>query len=145
MAPDINILVAAFRVDHVHHQIARRWMNQSLVDLAQGGSLVLLPMVATGFLRLVTNRKVFSDPAPIESAVAFVDALLKIPGVEMPHIGGEWPELSRLCLSGKLSANAIPDAWIAAAVKRLHEHLVTFDRDFGVLLEKSELTVLKTN
>jgi hypothetical protein len=33
-------------------------------------------MVAAGFLRLVTNVRVFPDPSPIKEAVAFIDALL---------------------------------------------------------------------
>ena len=40
-------------------------------------------MVAAGFLRLVTNVKVFPDPSPIKDALAFIDALLAVPGVEM--------------------------------------------------------------
>ena len=47
------------------------------------------------------------------------------------------------CLEKNLSANAIPDAWIAAAVTQLGEHLVTFDKDFRKLLTRSQLTVLK--
>jgi predicted nucleic acid-binding protein len=41
-----------------------------------------------------------------------------------------------------LAANAITDAWIAAAVKTLGSHLVTFDREFASLLGRSQLTVL---
>jgi hypothetical protein len=54
---------------------------------------VLLPMVIVGFLRLVTNRRVFIEPDSIEDAVAFIDALLDSPGVELLPCGDEWPIL----------------------------------------------------
>jgi hypothetical protein len=42
----------------------------------------------------------------------------------------------------KLSANDIPDAWLAAVVIQLGEHLVTFDTDFKKLLGRTQVTVL---
>jgi predicted nucleic acid-binding protein len=51
--------------------------------------------------------------------------------------------LRRLCLDGALSGNAIPDAWIAAAVKVMNGRLVTLDRGFTRLLSKSELLLLR--
>ena len=70
MTPDINVLVAASRSDHSHHAIARDWLEQALVECEAGGRLELLPVVVAGFLRLVTNRRVFPDPSPIKDAVA---------------------------------------------------------------------------
>jgi predicted nucleic acid-binding protein len=37
----------------------------------------------------------------------------------------------------------VPDAWAAAAVVQLGEHLVSFDRDFRKLLSRSQFTLLK--
>jgi len=48
-----------------------------------------------------------------------------------------------LCLHRGLRANDIPDAWIAAAVRQLGDHLVSFDADFRKLLKRSELTLLR--
>jgi len=45
--------------------------------------LTLLPMIAAGFLRLVTNPRVFSEPDSAEDAIAFIDALLDSPGVDL--------------------------------------------------------------
>lgn len=70
-------------------------------------------------------------------------ALLAVPGVEMPESAREWPTLRRLCLDGKLTGNAIHDAWIAAAVKVISGRLVTFDRGFARLLGKGELMLLQ--
>ena len=143
MTPDINVLVAASRSDHPQHAIARDWLDAAIGTCESGGSIEVLPMVAAGFLRLVTNSRVFPDPSPTKDALAFMDALLAVPGVEMPESAREWPTLRRLCLDGKLAGNAIADAWIAAAVKVMNGRLVTFDRGFTRLLGKGELMLLQ--
>ncbi len=146
MAPDVNVLIAAFRKDHAHHVTARAYLAGALADRSTSGRaqlpLRLLPPAVAGFLRLVTNPKVFVQPDRIEDAVAFIDALLDIPGVETVAIGEEWPVLRQLCLEGGLRGNAIPDAWLAALVLRLGDRLVTFDRGMKKLLRHDRVTVL---
>ena len=99
-------------------------------------------MVVAGFLRLVTSSRIFVHPTPVEEAMGFLDALFAVPGIEMPSLGAEWPILRQLCVERKLTANAIPDAWLAATVIQLGEHLVTFDADFKKLLRRAQVTVL---
>lgn len=143
MTPDVNVLLAAYRTDHPRHPVARPWLESSLAAADSGARWTLLPMVAAGFLRLVTHPKVFPEPTPTEQACTFVDALLSCPGVEMGQIGQEWNGLAALSRDRGLSGNRVPDAWIASAVRTLGEHLVTFDRDFSALLDRSEFTLLK--
>ena len=142
MTPDVNILVAASRSDHPHHKIAYACIDEAVAACAGGASLKLMPMVVASFLRLGTNPKIFVHPTPTENAVGFIDALLAVPGVEIPALGMEWPMLRQLCMAKKLAANDIPDAWLAAAVMQLSEHLVTFDADLKKLLGRSQVTVL---
>ena len=143
MTPDVNVLVAASRSDHPHHKPALRWLEDAVADAAAGRGLLLLPPVVASFLRLVTHPKIFVAPTPIADAVAFVDALLALPGVRMPEIGAEWPRLRDLCVAKKLAANDVPDAWLAAAVRELGDHLVTFDAGFRRLLGRAEFSLLK--
>ncbi|MDO8413135.1 MAG: PIN domain-containing protein [Gallionellaceae bacterium] len=142
MTPDVNVLIAASRSDHPHHKTAYAWLNQAVADSVNGATIRLMPMVATSFLRLVTNAKIFVHPTPVQDAMEFLDALLAVPGVEMPFLGAEWPILRQLCLEQKLTANDIPDAWLASVVIQLGEHLVTFDADFKKLLKRTQVTVL---
>ena len=142
MTPDVNVLIAASRSDHPHHKAAYTCMEKAIAACAEGSSVKLMPMVVASFLRLVTNSKIFVRPTPVEVAVGFLDALLAVPGVEMPPLGTEWPMLRQLCIEKKLAANDIPDAWLAAAVIQLGEHLVTFDTDFKKLLRRAQVTVL---
>ena len=143
MTPDVNVLVAASRSDHPHHKPALRWLEDAVADAAAGRGLLLLPPVVASFLRLVTHPKIFVAPTPIADAVAFVDALLALPGVRMPEIGAEWPRLRDLCVAKKLAANDVPDAWLAAAVRELGDHLVTFDAGFRRLLGRAEFSLLE--
>jgi uncharacterized protein len=144
MVPDVNVLVAASRSDHLYHKPAYACLNDAIAACAEGASLKLMPMVVASFLRLVTNQKIFVHPTPVQHAVEFIDALLATPGIEMPPLSAEWPLLRQLCLEKHLAANDIPDAWLAAAVIQLGEHLVTFDADFKKLLRRQQLTVLVT-
>lgn len=142
MTPDVNVLIAASRSDHPHHKTAYAWLDEAVVNCADGATLKLMPMVTASFLRLVTNAKIFVHPTPVEDATKFMDAILSVPGVEMPYLGAEWPIMRQLCVEKNLTANDIPDAWLAAAVIHLGEHLVTFDTDFKRLLKRTQVTVL---
>lgn len=143
MTPDVNVVVAAFRRDHQHHAVALQWLNGARVACAEGRtSLALMPMVIVGFLRLVTNRRVFIEPDSIEDAVTFVDALLDSPGVELQPCGEEWPILRAKLIARGHKGNEVTDAWIASATESSSEHLVTFDRDFLNFLSPSDFTLL---
>ncbi len=142
MTPDVNVLVAASRSDHPHHAAARGWLEQALADAGQGSSLALQPMVIASFLRLVTNPRVFVEPTPVSEALRFIDALLAAPGVTRPDLGAEWPALRKLCLEHALTANDIPDAWLAAAAIHQGEQVTSFDSDFKRLLPKGRFRLL---
>ena len=142
MTPDVNVLVAASRSDHPHHAVARDWLEDAIGASRTGASLTLMPMVLASFLRLVTSPRIFRSVTPTQDAVAFVDALLASPGVQLVPLGPEWSTLRQLCLDKTLTGNDLPDAWLASAVAHRGEHLVTFDRDFRKLLTRSQVTLL---
>ncbi len=143
MTPDVNVLVAASRSDHPHHAVARDWLEEAISASGAGSALTLMPMVLASFLRLVTSPRIFRIETPIEDAVAYVDALLASPGVQLAPLGPEWSKLRRLCLDKQLGGNEIPDAWLSASVAHLGEHLVSFDRDFRKLLPRGQFTLLE--
>ena len=144
MTPDVNVLVAAFRRDHTHHTAPLNWLQHARTSYAEGtASLTLLPVAVVGFLRLVTNPRMFIDPDAIEDAVTFVDALLNSAGVELQGSGTELPLLREKLLNASLHGNDVTDAWIAAATEALSEPLVAFDSDFKRLLPARDVTVLE--
>jgi toxin-antitoxin system PIN domain toxin len=143
MTPDVNVLVAASRKDHPHHDRALAWLEPALAAEPEGRSVKILPMVASGFLRLVTHPKVFVQPTPVDAALAFLRAVLAPSDACPVTLGKEWPAFERLCAEHQLTGNAIPDAWIAAAAQSEQLHLVTFDKGFRKLMKPSLVTVLK--
>ena len=142
MLPDTNILVAAFRSDHVHHAAASQWLNQHLNEAREGQKLVLPMQVVSGFMRLVTNVKIFPLVASGAQAVGFIDWLLADPKVQLLDQSSEWPAFRQLVTDKQLTANHIPDAWLAALAISLSEPFVTFDKGFRQLLPRSLLVLL---
>ena len=150
MTPDVNVLIAGFRYEHLHHIKARDWLLNACAQSASAGvgaaqsreTLRLITHVMASFLRLVTNARVFATPAQTPQAIAFLDALIASPGVAILDTPASWSALRQLCLEKNLSANAIPDAMIAVAVVQNKEVLATFDRDFLRLLPPNHLQLL---
>jgi toxin-antitoxin system PIN domain toxin len=144
MTPDVNVLVAAYRPDHPHHQCARAWLDDAVIHAANGRiSLTLLGTVITGFLRITTNPKIFRETDPLQDLTDFVDSLLSCPGVQFQPQGATWPNLRQVCLAQQIGGNLLTDALIAATVVQSGETLCTFDRDFLRLLPSSQLFLLK--
>ncbi len=144
MTPDVNVLVAAFRPDHPHHQPARKWLDEAVRQTANGqASLSLMGMAVTGFMRITSNPRVFKQTDPLSDVCDFVDSLLSCPGVQFQTQLASWPNMRQLCLTQQIKGDLISDAWIAAAVMQTGETLCTFDRDFTRLLPSDQLILLK--
>lgn len=142
VTPDVNVLLAALRDDHPHHNIARSWLLARLGAAATGEGLTMLPMVVAGVLRVATHPKVFDPPTPPTVVLDFLEKILAAPGVEYAELGREWPTLRRLVREHAPRGNAVPDAWIAAAAQSLGVRLVAFDKGLRRYLSASEFTLL---
>ena len=144
MTPDVNVLVSAYRPDHPHHLPARHWLDEAVLQAANGrASLVLLGMVVTGFIRITTHPKIFHEIDPLQDVTDYLDSLLSCAGVQFQASGASWSHLRELCLTKQVRGNLVSDAWIAAAVMQSGETLCTFDRDFTRLLPSKQLILLK--
>ena len=143
MTPDVNVLVAAYRPDHPHHLPARAWLDEAIVQAANGrSSLMLLGVVVTGFIRITTNPRIFRETDPLQDLTDFVDRLLGCPGVQFQAQGATWANLRQVCLTQQVGGNLLTDVWIAATVLQSGETLCTFDRDFKKLLSADKLHLL---
>ena len=142
MLPDVNVLVAAHRVDHAQHKPASEWLKRTLSGTSEGQMLVLPMAVISGFLRLVTNTRIFPNPTVPEKGVDFVDWLLESPFARLAGDSSEWVSFRSLVLDRNLTANLVPDAWLAALAISTGEPFVTFDKGFRLLLPRSMLVLL---
>lgn len=127
--PDVNVLLYAQREESPQHEIAKAWLksNQDGVD-----RLVLLDHTLFGFLRIITHRRIFPNPTPLEIAIDCVRDLLAAPAVQ--HVSLPPSHVSifeRLCVESKISGEDVPDAYLAAAAMALEAELVSADKGFA--------------
>lgn len=126
---DVNILVSAQRSDAAHHEQFRSWLED-----ARSGDvpLGLAENVLAGFVRIVTHSRIFREPTPLESALAFAEALRSSPAARILRPGDRhWPIFVDLCRRTDSRGNHVPDAYLAALVIEQAATLVTADRGFG--------------
>lgn len=127
--PDLNMLLYAEIDAYPVHRAARRWWEEALSGERQVG----LPAVCLfGFLRLATNRRVFSDPMPVEAAIARIEAWLGRPNVTVlvpgqSHLVTAFRFLRRL----GTAANLTTDVQIAAHALEVNGEVHSNDGDFG--------------
>lgn len=126
--PDVNVLIALFRPEHPNHQAAREWWNTS----AESGVPVTVPdLVWVGFVRITTNRRIFSVPATADEAWEFVRSVLGEPTyLHYAHHPRLLSEFESICSESQAAGDLVTDAYIAATARVLGAAVATFDRDF---------------
>jgi len=125
--PDVNTLVYAHRPELAHHAAAREWLERTLT--AQQ-ALLLSDIAISGFLRIVTNPRVFLQPTSLAEAVAAIEEILARPGVERATSGPAHLSLLVQVAPGA-AGDRIPDAYLAALAIEYDATVVTWDRGFG--------------
>ncbi len=126
---DVNVVLAAHRSDHPHHETVRPWFD----GLLASDELFAVPMVVwASFLRLATNRRIFEVPTPLAEAFAFIDVTLAQPGHLRIDSGPRHIALlRRLCDETDALGDLVPDAVIAAIALEHNCKVATLDRDFA--------------
>ena len=142
MLVDINVLVAAARSDHAQHAVAQKWLNDFLDTPYPAPPLLLTMPVVAGFIRLVTNSRVFKEPTSPAEALDYIKNLLSIPEISRVEKSNEWDSFYKLVSEKNLAANDVPDAWLASLAISLSEPFATFDKGFKQLLPRSLLVLL---
>jgi predicted nucleic acid-binding protein len=98
---DVNVLIGAHRLGSSRHKEYARFV-ESLATSA--GTYSIPSIVRSGFLRIVTNRRIFPVPTPLDKALEFLD---------------------------EAKGNDIPDAYLAALALEKGTELITADRGFA--------------
>jgi len=108
------------------HGTARELVATSLTG---GESFLFFPFVASSFLRIVTNQKIFKVPSEPGEAWRFLDYIETSNGARHVSLDRQTYALFKhLCLTGNASGNTTPDAMLAAAAVRFDAELVTADK-----------------
>lgn len=126
---DVNVVLAAHRDDHPDFDLARPWLDR----LLRAREPFTIPdLVAGPFLRVATNRHIFSVPTPVPDAFTYLGALRGQTGHVMLAPGPAHLELlRRLCDEADATGDLIPDAQLGAIALEHACELVSFDRDFA--------------
>ena len=124
---DVNVLIYAFQPSSPKHAAWRAWLES-----ARAMPFAVPDVVALGFVRIVTNRRVFAEPATVAEALAFLDALRASPGWrELERPRDCWTRLEELCAATGARGADVPDAWLAALALDWGATLITADRGFA--------------
>ncbi len=125
---DANVLVYAVNSDSAHHERSRRWLEAAL----SGTDPVGLPwIVILAFLRVTTRRGILERPLSAEAAMAYIDAWLDQPAVELVVPGpNHWSILRALIAASGTAGNLTTDAHLAALALEGGWTLVSTDNDF---------------
>ena len=127
--PDVNVLVYAHRQDETWHEAYRGWLEEAL-DGPQ--PFVLSVLVAVGFVRIVTNARIYADPTPLAVAFAVVDRLLQHPRCRVAAPGsGHIEQVARLCRAVGATGKLVADAQHAAVAIAEGATWITRDGDFA--------------
>jgi len=126
--PDVNILINAFRPDLEHHRLCRDWIESKVSGESRFG---ISTLVLSGFVRIVTNSRIFANPNTTEEALGFAEAISAQPNCVIVNPGElHWNLFAGLCREHGVVGNLVPDAYFAALATEHSCCWVTMDRDF---------------
>lgn len=126
---DVNVLVYAHRVDAPDHDAYRAWLEKIINGKA---AYAVSDLVLSGFLRVVTHRRVFDPPSSLEDALMFAEQLRHRPNAVVLRPGNRhWAIFTQLCEAAGAKGNLIPDAFLAALAIESGSEWVTTDRDYA--------------
>lgn len=120
---DINVLVALFDSEHVHHDLAHDWF----VDHHDRG-WATCPVTENGFVRVVSNPKYQADV--VRPAVA-ADQLRMFCGSrhhQFWNLNFSITDASRFALGHARGHAQLVDVYLLALAKEMNGTLATFDR-----------------
>ena len=128
--PDVNVLVYAYRRESSLHESYAVWLAELL-----GGAdeVAVTEGTLTGFLRIVTNPRIYADPAPTSDVLEFVDAVrLSRRRRWVGATDAVWTTFSALVdVDPQVRGNLVPDAWLAALALAHGCRIATADRGFA--------------
>lgn len=127
--PDVNLLLYAVISGFPQHDRARAWWEDTVNGSGQVG---LAHPALFGFLRIVTNRRVISDPLTASGAVVFVRDWLAQPNVEVLRPGARHLDIAFGLLEDVGSAgNLTTDVQLAAYAIEHDAEVHSNDTDFA--------------
>jgi toxin-antitoxin system PIN domain toxin len=129
LLPDVNVLVYAHRGESPEHPEYAKWLR----SVAEGDEPYgLSDLACSGFVRIVTNPKIWDDPTPVDEALAFVRELRDRDNARaLTHGPESWDIFQRLCVGARARGKLVADAYHAALAIEHGCEFITADADFS--------------
>lgn len=126
---DVNVLIHATNVKAAEHRKYRAWLEQVVHGSAAFG---VADLVLSGFLRIITNRRVFAKPAKLDDAIAVTEQIRARPNCVVIQPGPRhWNIFLDLCREVGAKGNLVPDAYLAALAIESGSDWISTDRDYS--------------
>jgi toxin-antitoxin system PIN domain toxin len=129
LLPDVNVLIYAHRKESPEHPRYAAWLR----GMAEGPEpFALSELGASGFVRIVTNPKIWDEPTTTEQALEFIARLRRRSTARLlSHGPGSWDIFASLCLAAQARGKLVADAYHAALAIEHGCEFVTTDGDFS--------------
>lgn len=127
---DANILVYATDGKAHQHDAARRWLDDQLAGAPHYVGLPWASILA--YLRLVTNPRIYSPPAPVSEAWDRCEQWLDAPAAWIPTPGARHQQIfAETVHESRPTGNLVPDAHLAALAREHGLTVASTDSDFA--------------
>jgi toxin-antitoxin system PIN domain toxin len=125
----VNVLVYAHRSESPEHARYAEWLRALAAGPEPFG---LSELGASGFVRIVTNSRIWDEPTPTEDALEFIGRLRRRSNARLlTHGPASWDLFDRLCRAARARGKLVADAYHAALAIEHGCELVTADGDFA--------------
>lgn len=120
---DVNVLVALFDPEHVHHQTAHEWLAEN-----RSRGWATCPLTENGLVRILSNPSYSGRRTTVQDAVERLAAF---------RASGDhafWPDTVSLCQEGRFTFphigghRQLTDVYLLALAVQNQGRLATFDR-----------------
>jgi toxin-antitoxin system PIN domain toxin len=124
---DINVLVALFDPDHVHHDLVHHWFADH-----RGSGWASCPITQNGLVRVLSNPRYGSPGASVRSVRAAVRRLVSSKDHEFWSDDIALTDDGLFEVSSMVGHRHITDVYLLALARKRKGHLVTLDRSIPV-------------
>lgn len=129
LLPDVNVLVYAHRVESPDHDRYAQWLRALAVGMEP---FALSELGASGFVRIVTNPKIWDEPTSVEDALRFIENLRTRSNARLlTHGPASWAIFAQICVRANARGKLVADAYHAALAIEHGCELATADGDFA--------------
>lgn len=126
---DVNLLVNSVNNQAEDQARYKAWFDNLSRSVEAFGCS---DSVLSGFIRIVTNRRVFPNPLSLDEALAVSEGIRTLPNCIVISAGPRhWGIFVDLCRKVNARSNLVPDAYLAALAIESGCEWISADRDYA--------------